>query len=69
MKQHDQPKPLVHWCVFNDGEPVCGAKMPEPPTRKPFSWPDHYPRVATSQKYVTCEACKEHCAGPNKANR
>jgi len=27
----DQPKPIVHWCVFDDGEPACGAQMPEPP--------------------------------------
>jgi hypothetical protein len=46
----DQPKPIVHWCVFDDGEPACGAQMPEPPSRKPFSWPDHYPRVRRSEQ-------------------
>jgi hypothetical protein len=58
----DQSQPIVHWCVFSDGEPACGAVMPEPPSRKPFSWPDHYPRVTPSQKDVTCEACKERCS-------
>lgn len=51
-------QPVTHWCVFDDGEPACGAQMPEPPSKKPFSWPDHYPRVTPSLRKVTCDACK-----------
>lgn len=51
--------PIVHWTAFDDGEPACGAKLPEPPSRRPFSWPDHYPRVTPSARAATCELCRK----------